>query len=152
MKYLLAIYLLFTVSHNVAADTAIKLFHADHFQQILAQYSKQAFVLVLWSLDCPPCYKELALLGRERKQHSYNLVLISTDGAESIDEVAAVLKNNGLQGADNWLFSELGSAPLRYQIDPLWYGELPRSYLYTSDHQRTAISGVLTSTQLSSYK
>ena len=152
MKVFFSICLLWIASHSVFAEPAIRHFNADSYEKILSQYQQQAFVVVLWSLDCPPCYKELELLGRELQQQAFNLVLISTDGIESLDEVAALLNRYGLQHSDNWLFIETSSAQLRYQIDPLWYGELPRSYLYNSNHQRVAVSGVISTSQLSKYK
>jgi hypothetical protein len=30
-----------------------------------------------------------------------------------------------------------------FEIDPKWYGELPRTYFLDAAHQRTGVSGVL---------
>lgn len=104
--------------------------------------------MVLWSLDCPPCYKELAMLAQERKQHTFNLVLVSIDGKDASDEVTVVLAKYQLQNVDAWLFEKYLGQELRYEIDPLWYGELPRSYIFNKSHQRQAVSGVLRSDQI----
>ena len=40
---------------------------------------------------------------------------------------------------------------LRYVIDQDWYGELPRSYYYDADHQRSSHSGTLSQQQLSAW-
>ena len=149
MKKIVWISLLLFLSANVIAQQPIKNFTSGSYEQIVNQYNKQSFVMVLWSIDCPPCYKELEMLGREQKQHVFNLVLISTDGTEATNEVTAVLKKYNLQNVNNWLFKEYSAQQLRYQIDPLWYGELPRSYLFNKTHQRQAVSGVLSSEQLS---
>ena len=105
--------------------------------------------MALWSLDCPSCYKELAMLAEERKQRNFNLVLISVDGEEGRGEVEAVISKYKLTNVDNWLFEEHSSQSLRYEIDPLWYGEVPRSYLFDKTHQRQGVSGVLKKEQLS---
>lgn len=126
----------------------INTFTNGSYQQILKQHQQQAFVMALWSLDCPPCYKELKLLASKHRQNKFRLVLISTDGADARNEVAKVLRQYGLHNAELWLFEEFSSPQLRYQIDPLWYGELPRSYLFNNQHQRQAVSGVLTSVNL----
>ena len=149
MKFLFWFSLLCALSINALAEQQIKYFKTGSYQQIAKQYKNQSFVMVLWSLDCPPCYKELELLASERKQHDFNLVLISTDGADATTEVASVLMKYKLQDVDSWLFEEYLAQPLRYEIDPLWYGELPRSYLFNKQHQRQAVSGVLNSSQLS---
>ena len=149
MKKIVWISLFWMLSANTIAQQQIKNFTSGSYEQIVNQYQKQPLVMVLWSIDCPPCYKELEMLGREQKQHAVNLVLISTDGVEASNEVTDILKQYNLQSADNWLFDEFSSQRLRYEIDPLWYGELPRSYLFNKAHQRKAVSGVLSADQLS---
>ncbi len=149
MKSLLWFSLFWALSINAVAEQQIKNFTSGSYEQIAKQYQDQPFVMVLWSLDCPPCYKELELLANERKRYDFNLVLISTDGADASIEVATVLMKYKLHDVDNWLFEKSSAQPLRYEIDPLWYGELPRSYLFDKENQRQAISGVLNSSQLS---
>ncbi len=72
-----------------------------------------------------------------------SIVLVSVDDSGDAEQVRKVLKNNQLEEMNNWLFTEANSAQLRYQIDPTWYGELPRTYFYDSAHDRSGISGVL---------
>lgn len=148
MKILVKISLFCLLSVNAWAQQPIKNFTNGSYEQIVKQYQQQAFVMVLWSLDCPPCYKELEELGKEKQQHDINLVLISVDGIDASNDVFDVLKEYDLQDVDSWLFDEHSSQQLRYEIDPLWYGELPRSYLYDKQHRRQAISGVLSAKQL----
>ena len=147
MKVFVWVCLLCLVSSSVIAES-IKNFTTGSYAQIVEQHQDQPFVLVLWSLDCPPCYKELAMLAQVRKQRPFNLVLISVDGAEAVDEVNTVLTKYKLQNVDTWLFEAYIAQHLRYEIDPLWYGELPRSYLFNSQHQRQALSGALKPKQL----
>ncbi|MDH5392503.1 MAG: hypothetical protein OEY11_04860 [Gammaproteobacteria bacterium] len=148
MKSFLLFNLFWLLSIDAVAEQQIKNFTDGSYEQIAKQYRNQSFVMVLWSLDCPPCYKELELLASERKRDDFNLVLISTDGADARTEVASVLKKYKLNDVDNWLFEDAFAHTLRYEIDPLWYGELPRSYLFNKKHQRQAVSGVLSAAQL----
>lgn len=148
MNKIIWITLFWSLSASTSAQQHIKTFTNGSYQQIVKQYQQQQLVMVLWSIDCPPCYKELEMLGHEHNRHAFNLVLISTDGAEASNEVAAVLKKYNLQNVNSWLFEEVSAQRLRYEIDPLWYGELPRSYLFNKEHQRQAVSGVLSSEQL----
>ncbi len=59
-----------------------------------------------------------------------------------------MLHSFGLDAADNWIFADPMPERLRYRVDPNWFGELPRAYLYTDDHQRTAHSGILSEADL----
>ena len=54
-----------------------------------------------------------------------------------------MLREHGLDHAENWAATVPFDTRLRFTIDPLWYGELPRSYLFDADNSRQAISGVL---------
>jgi len=101
--------------------------------------------MVMWSLDCPPCIKELNSLGMLYKQYpDLNMVLVSTDSPERIDEINNLLNRFDLQNIDNWVFSTDSIQKLRYTIDPQWYGELPRSYFHDKQPtERSAVTGIL---------
>jgi len=51
-----------------------------------------------------------------------------------------------------WLFSDAPNQQLRYAIDPLGYGELPRSYFFNQCQQRQALSGKLDMNKIKSFK
>ncbi len=122
----------------------LKRFTTGSYQAILQHYQDRPFVLVLWSLDCPPCHEELAMLADFRKQRPhFNLLLISIDGVEAEAEVEDRLYHLGLLSVENWIFTEPVSPRLLNQIDPSWYGVVPRSYLFDVDHRRQTITGLL---------
>lgn len=122
----------------------MKPFEMTSLEQIKAARSGQPFLLVLWSVDCPPCIKELSQLRSFREEFgARGLVLLSTDGPMEHDLVIRTIAEYGLQDFDNWAFSDNFADRLRYSIDPAWYGELPRAYFYDADHQRLAVSGML---------
>jgi hypothetical protein len=93
--------------------------------------------------------KEFGHLQQLRHAFSDNsLVLISTDGAEYSAEAQRILASFDLHHLDNWIFAGNFPERLRYQIDPNWFGELPRAYFYDAAHQRSARSGALSAALL----
>lgn len=141
-RWLMALMLALLVSP--AAGAELKPFTADSYRQIVDQHDGQPFLLVLWSVDCPPCHEELATLGRLLRQRpDLPVTLISTDQHLPTAEVHAVLARYGVAEADNWLFADPVPSRLRQAIDPGWYGVLPRSYFFLSDGRRVSHSGLL---------
>lgn len=143
---------LFAALLATPAFADIQPFTTGSLDTITAQRAGRPFVLVLWSVDCAPCMRELRMLGDlGRQQPAFEYVLIATDEAGALADVRHTLKNFGLEQADNWIFADSFHERLRYQIDANWFGELPRAYLYDRDHNRTAVSGALKPEQLSEW-
>lgn len=127
-------------------------FVSGSLSTILAAHEREAFLMALWSLDCPPCREELALLGKmHRENPGLRLVLISTDDGSQAETAQEVLHERGLNNVESWIFGEPNAQRLRYEIDAAWYGELPRSYFYGTDHDRVSISGALKPQQLEAW-
>lgn len=124
----------------------------DTFAEIKAHYKGKPFLLSLWSIDCAPCRLELKLLGEIKKKNpSFPLVLISADSLEQRETAFYILEEYSLDENASWMFADSFSEPLRYSIDPNWYGELPRSYMFDSSHTAIAHSGVLTENQIGQF-
>ena len=135
---------LLCTSFVVTATQPVDVFKVGSYEQFLQQRKNHSFMLVFWSLDCAPCYKELAMLAEEiKKRPQLDLVLVSTDTIDDISEIQQKLNRFGLSNINSWVFDNEMAQQLRYEIDPNWYGELPRSYLYDAQHYRQAFSGVL---------
>jgi len=131
------------------AGQRLLLFKADSYERIARNHQQQSFLMVLWSLDCSPCMAELGLLGEFHQQHpEIELLFISTDLPAQQQAILSLMKEHGLQDAEQWVFSDASIAALRYAIDPSWYGELPRSYIYLHGRERQAISGRISRQQL----
>ena len=62
--------------------------------------------------------------------------------------IAAVLAGYGLSGVESWVFADPNHERLQYAIDPQWFGEMPRAYLYSRANERKGISGTLSSEEL----
>lgn len=127
-------------------------FGTQSFAQIKEQYAGKPFVLSLWSIDCAPCRVELKMLG-ELKQNDpdFPLVVISTDLIENREEANDILDSYALADINTWMFADAFVERLRYSIDPLWHGELPRSYFFKADHSFESHSGILTRAQLEQF-
>ncbi|MFT4928354.1 MAG: thiol-disulfide isomerase/thioredoxin [Phenylobacterium sp.] len=120
-------------------------FSPGHLDTLTQQYEGKRWLILLWSLDCPPCFKELAAIGQLHQQNpSLPVVLINTDGDDMLDEQRInVVNKYQLTTLNNFHFADGKAAQGRYLIDPSWYGELPRSYFYQVDGQRVAKSGLV---------
>lgn len=138
----------------MATQQPVQPFRADSLAQILAAREEAPFVLVLWSLSCPPCFRELELLGRLHQANpSLRLVFVATDpyGEPGVPSaVRGALERFGLAGLEAWAFAG-DPQRLRYVIDPRWYGELPRSYFYGPGQPRSAVSGRLEEAQVRAF-
>jgi len=92
------------------------------------------------------------MLGQLRQQQpGFDVVLISTDQEVDHQLLQSVLLQHQLQYVDSWVFGDESSVRIRFEIDPAWYGELPRSYLFDRQHRRQAISGLLSGNVLASW-
>lgn len=128
-------------------------FRTDSLEQIKAQYAGRPFILSLWSVNwCGHCITELTMLGKLAKtRRNLPLVLVATDTPEFSPAIQLTLNKLGLAGKDSWVFDDDIPERLRHVIDPGWYGELPRTYLYDARHQREAVMGVLDERKLKAW-
>jgi len=125
-----------------AAAQELKPFVAGSIKEITAARQGKPFILGMWSLTCAHCREEFALLsGLVKKHPDLDLVLIATDTPEESEAISATLRLSGLGGAEAWVFADPFAERLRFEIDPKWHGELPRTYLYDPSHKAQAFSG-----------
>ncbi len=104
----------------------------------------QPVVIHLWGLTCAPCLAELphwaALQGA---RPDLRLVLIAADPVpQDPERVAGTLARAGLGNAESWSFADRFHERLRYEIDPAWAGELPRTVMIGRDGKATVLPGV----------
>lgn len=140
-KLLLSV-LFFALSAQAIA-AAPQPFVPGSYAQLIERQGGQPFVLSFWSLDCPPCYRELMLWGEQlRKGATVQLVLVSTDSPNDAAEIEALLAEHGLSDVESWVFAA-PEQQLRYEIDRHWRGELPRTYLLERGEVTDAVTGVV---------
>ncbi len=119
-------------------------FVSGSLETIVSSQQDRPFVLALWSLDCVYCRHDLAMLGRLKAEYpELRLVLVATDTPARRGEIAPALDGVRLGAEESWIFADGFVDRLRHQIDPRWFGELPRTYFYSGDGDRIGISGKL---------
>ncbi|MGR9046021.1 MAG: TlpA family protein disulfide reductase [Gammaproteobacteria bacterium] len=144
IKLFLSVFLIFLGSTSWADQEPVKPFDIGSYQQLLASHAKQPFMLVIWSITCSSCLKEMELLGTlHEKWPGLKIVMLATDDESATAEIQAILDKNRLNDTENWVFASENTQKLRFEIDPRWYGELPRTYFFDAGHQREGVSGVL---------
>ena len=136
--------LLAAFSLTANGQSALKPFTSGSYQQLLANNANKPFMLVVWSVDCSSCLKEMALLSDIHKSNpNIKMIMLAADELSVNEKIEQILKQHQLDGIENWVFADENSQKLRFEIDPKWYGELPRTYFFDSAHQRTGKSGVM---------
>jgi hypothetical protein len=71
------------------------------------------------------------------------MIMLAADELSVIEQAQQILEKNQLAGIESWIYAEENTQKLQFEIDPKWYGELPRTYFFDKAHQRTGVSGVL---------
>jgi len=143
---LMASILMFSSS---ASAVDLQSFEIDSFEQIVNAKNQQDHLVILWSFDCPPCIKELQKISDLHQQYpEYQLTLINTDSIDEQGRVKKILKQYNLAGLDNWGFANTDEEKLRFDIDPRWFGDLPRSYFFPLEGKVKRLRGALTSAEL----
>ena len=133
------------------ADT--RAFLPGSLAELKKAHERQPFVLMMWSIDCPSCVRELDVLPALLKRHrGMRLVMVSTDEIGYRQRVEDMLAKHGLADVESWIFADANTRRLRYEIDATWYGELPRSYFYDASHDRVPLSGVITEEHIDTWR
>jgi thiol-disulfide isomerase/thioredoxin len=131
-------------SQAQAGEPALKPFVTGSYQQILAGNANQPFMLVVWSITCSSCLKDMPLLNLiHKKRPELKIIMLAADDMSETDQIQPILEKNQLSGIENWVYADENTQKLQFEIDPKWYGELPRTYFFDKTHQRAAFSGVL---------
>ena len=134
---------------TISSSVSLQSFDIGSFKQIVVDKNKQDHLVILWSFDCPPCITELEKISELHQQFpDYQLTLINTDAVDEQVRVKKILQQFNLAGLDNWGFANSDEEKLRYDIDPRWYGDLPRSYFFPLQGKIKRLRGALTSAEL----
>ncbi len=113
------------------------------------RYIDQPLIISFWSIDCPYCIDDLKKLGKAlSKNTNVKLITVCVDGKESAKKAERILSQANLPKHEKYQYAEVDEDRLRYNIDPAWYGELPRTYFYDAAHQVTPLSGKISNSFL----
>ncbi|MBS0549440.1 MAG: TlpA family protein disulfide reductase [Proteobacteria bacterium] len=119
-------------------------FERGSWAKLRAAHAGKPTVIHFWGLTCGPCLVEMPKWGKLLAERpDIDLVLIAADPVpQSPDEVAATVARNRLERAESWSFTDRFFEKLRYEIDPRWAGELPRTLLIDAAGNIVAMNGV----------
>jgi thiol-disulfide isomerase/thioredoxin len=144
-RQLLAAIVLLAIFPSVVAseDSQLKPFERGSWQQLLRAHAGHPTLVHFWGVTCGPCKVELPLLGEFMKAHpAVDVVTVSADLVPDLPAATrSMLHKAGLASAENWIFNDGFAERLRFEIDPAWQGDIPRSMLISPDGAVTTIEG-----------
>jgi thiol-disulfide isomerase/thioredoxin len=140
---LLGLMLAPTMSSSAPVDD-LHAFVRGSWAQLREAHAGQPLVVHFWGVTCGPCRAEMPEWGQFLKQHP-NLPLVMIDAdlvPNDATSVKSMLVKSGLGTAENWMFEDDFVERLRYEIDPRWQGDIPRTLLIARNGATTTIDGV----------
>jgi thiol-disulfide isomerase/thioredoxin len=147
MKLKIFLFFLFFSHFSFAYD--FMPFDMNTRRVIEKRYIDQPLIISFWSIDCPYCIDDLKKLGKAlSKNTNVKLITVCVDGKESAKKAERILSQANLPKHEQYQYAEVDEDRLRYNIDPAWYGELPRTYFYDAAHQVTPLSGKISNSFL----
>jgi thiol-disulfide isomerase/thioredoxin len=125
------------------APPQLKPFERGSWHDILRSHAGRPTIVHFWGVTCGPCKVELPQLGEFMKVHSaIDMVTVSADLVPDLSGATrSMLAKSGLQSAENWIFNDGFVERLRFEIDPGWQGDIPRTVLISGDGKITTIEG-----------
>lgn len=132
------------LAFSAEATSELKPFVRGSWQEVLRSHAGRPTLVHFWGVTCGPCKVELPLLGQFMNDHpGIDMVMISADLVPdpSGGATRAMLDKAGLRPAENWIFNDGFVERLRFEIDPAWQGEIPRTLLIARDGTITTIEG-----------
>jgi thiol-disulfide isomerase/thioredoxin len=144
-RLLLAATLLLVSAALVLAsqESPLRPFERGSWKDILHSHAGHPTLVHFWGVTCGPCKVELPELGEFMKNHpAIDVVTISADLVPNLGPATqSMLQNAGLSGAENWIFNDGFAERLRFEIDPTWQGDIPRTMLISRDGEITTLEG-----------
>ncbi|QOG17710.1 MULTISPECIES: TlpA family protein disulfide reductase [Bradyrhizobium] len=140
---ILALATLVASAATLAAAPALKPFERGTWQSVLKGHAGRPTLVHFWGVTCGPCKLELPELGRFAKDHpGIDVVTISADLVPNLPAATqSMLDKAGLSSTENFIFSDGFVERLRFEIDPAWQGDIPRTMLISRDGTVTTIEG-----------
>lgn len=120
-------------------------FERGSWSKLAAAHAGRPTVIHFWGVTCAPCLVEMPQWGKLMAERpDMRLVLIAADPLpQPAEQLNGALQRAGLDKAENWAFADRFNERLRYEIDPGWSGELPRTVLVAADGSSTVLPGVV---------
>ena len=126
-----------------STETELRPFERGSWQQLTKAHAGRPTIVHFWGVTCGPCKVELPLLGQFAKEHpGIDVVTISADLVPNLPAATqSMLDKAGLSSTENFIFSDGFVERLRFEIDPAWQGDIPRTMLIARDGTITTIEG-----------
>jgi len=132
-------------ANGVLADAALQVrpFERGSWQAIRQAHAGRPTLVHFWGVTCGPCKVELPQLGKFARSHpGVDVVMIDADLVPNTPAaVRDMVSQAGLASAENWAFGDTFAERLRYEIDPRWQGDIPRTMLIGKDGMARTIEG-----------
>jgi thiol-disulfide isomerase/thioredoxin len=130
---------------SLMAHDQLHAFQRGSWQAILHAHAGRPTMVNFWGVTCGPCKVELPLLGQFVKNNpGVDVVTVNADLVPNAPEATlSMLAKAGLSSAENWTFSDGFVERLRFEIDPSWQGDIPRTMLIARDGKVTTIEGIV---------
>jgi len=123
---------------------AMEPFARGSYAALREQAAGRPMVVHFWSPTCAPCMVELPhWASLARRAPDLRIVLVNTDPPEQAAAVERAAKRAGLGSVTQYGFADRFAARLRFEVDPDWQGELPRTDLIARDGSTRALLGTL---------
>lgn len=147
-RHLLLLALVLTgafLPQRLAAHDQLRAFQRGSWQAVLRAHAGRPMMVNFWGVTCAPCKVELPLLGKfVRDNPGVDVVTVNADLVPNAREaVLSMLQKAGLLSAENWTFSDGFVERLRFEVDPAWQGDIPRTMLIAHDGKITTIEGIV---------
>jgi thiol-disulfide isomerase/thioredoxin len=128
---------------SLAAPSPLKPFERGSWRQVLQAHAGRPTLVHFWGVTCGPCKVELPQLGQFMKDHpGIDVVTISADLVPNLTTATqSMLDKAGLSSAENFVFDDGYVERLRFEIDPSWQGDIPRTMLVGRDGGISTIEG-----------
>ena len=119
-------------------------FERGSWAKLRTIHAGQPTVIHFWGLTCAPCLVEMPQWTALKKARpDLRLVLVAADPVpQDPERLDAALARFGLDATESWSFTDRFYERLRYEIDPAWAGELPRTVMIDRDGKATVLPGV----------
>jgi thiol-disulfide isomerase/thioredoxin len=140
---ILGLAILIASASALGAPPVLKPFERGTWQHVLKDHAGRPTLVHFWGVTCGPCKVELPLLGQFAKEHpEIDVVTISADLVPNLPAATqSMLDKAGLSSTENFIFSDGFVERLRFEIDPAWQGDIPRTLLIARDGTITTIEG-----------
>ena len=145
MKQIILFILIMLSQVSLALAVNEQPFVNSTLEQLQQKYQGKNWLMLLWSLDCPPCFKELETVQQLHSGiNKLPVVIVNVDSDSEIGaERISVIEQFQLTSLEHYYFVDGEVEKSRYQLDPNWHGELPRSYFFDASGQFRAKSGLV---------